>query len=576
MEAAGPDQNARGRLSRRRKWRGAAAALLCAGFLASPALAAPILTEFTLNAGVPGVTTGTFQIGTPNLAVLGHLAGTGHTYNYASQVFTPSASGSYTFGMSSAPNDTVLILYGGSYNSAAPATNAIAVNDDSDGAGAGGVTMGTCGGVPQLCPKMTQALTGSTNYYVVITTFSAGDPVALPIGFYVYGEPIGVGGEPPPEPEPEPEPSVPALDVAGACSATGNVAALGAAAVIDANADLLALFTNAGLTTDPQVSDAASQTLPLMAGGTVFSIRSTLTGIQRIIQARVDSNRGLSSGDVFEGDENVWMKPFGSWADQNDHRGVSGYDATSYGAAGGIDAAFSSALRLGGAFAYARSVIDSNSAVAPQTARVNVYQLIGYGSHALDEQTEINFQIDGGWNTNVGRREIPFAASVASSSYDGQTAHGGVGIGRSYGILESTSLVPSARIDYVWIRNESYSETGAGLLDLAVDAQSVQALVIGVDGKLVQQLGDRFTLTVNAGVGYDALNENASMTSAFAGAPGAAFATPGINPSPWTARGGIGAAYEIVDGLELTGRYDAEYRSTFLNQTASMKLRWAF
>jgi hypothetical protein len=106
--------------------------------VAPQAIAAPALTQFTLNTGVTGVATGTFAIGSGNLFNVGQLTGAGNTYNFASQLFTPSATGSYTFGMSSAPNDTVLILYQGAYNSAAPSTNAIALNDDNDGQGAGG------------------------------------------------------------------------------------------------------------------------------------------------------------------------------------------------------------------------------------------------------------------------------------------------------------------------------------------------------------------------------------------------------------------------------------------------------
>ncbi len=549
-------------------------ALLLAASMGGTAAAAPVLTQFTLSAGTAGVSTGTFAIGSGTLALVSHLSGAGFTYNYASQLFTPSASGSYTFGMSSAPNDTVLILYQSAYNSASPATNAVALNDDSDGLGAGGVVMGTCGGVAGLCPKLTQALTGLTDYYVVVTTYSAGNPVTLPIGFYVYGEPIGVGGAPPP--------GVvlivsPALGVFDATEAMGNAAAFGAARAIDGSEDLHALFELAGFRNDAEISNAVSQTLPLMTGGTIFSVRSNLSSFNRIIQARIDANRGLSSGDVFEGNENVWMKGFGSWADQNDQGGVPGYGAISYGGAGGIDGAITSALRLGVAFAYARSTVDQNaSAAAAQTARVNVYDFIGYGSYALGEQTELNFQLDGGWNTNQGRRSIPFAGAVATSSYLGQTAHGGVGIGHTFDVLEQTSLTPSARIDYTFIRNGGYSEAGAGALNLDVASQSVQELVVGIDGKATQRLADRITLSANAGVGFDTLHEDASIASFYAGAPGAGFATSGITPSRWRVRGGAGASYEVLDGLELTGRYDTEYRSSFLNQTVSMKVRWTF
>lgn len=41
-------------------------------------------------------------------------------------------------------------------------------------------------------------------------------------------------------------------------------------------------------------------------------------------------------------------------------------------------------------------------------------------------------------------------------------------------------------------------------------------------------------------------------------------------------RGGLGVVSNTAGGMEVSARYDAEYRKDFLNQTASVKLRWAF
>ena len=84
------------------------------------------------------------------------------------------------------------------------------------------------------------------------------------------------------------------------------------------------------------------------------------------------------------------------------------------------------------------------------------------------------------------------------------------------------------------------------------------------------------TLGLNAGGGYDWLAERTSITATFAGEPGAAFTTYGNDPRPWVGRGGAGLTYRTQAGLEVTVRYDLEYRSDYLNQTASAKLRWNF
>lgn len=354
----------------------------------------------------------------------------------------------------------------------------------------------------------------------------------------------------------------------------GNNPALNASRVIDDHANLSALFI--AQTTERETSNAASQTLPLLTGSSMIAARSTLSSINDVIEARIDANRGLSSGDEFYGDKNFWMKPFGSWAEQKDRNGVSGYKADTYGAIFGVDGALSPALRLGGAFAYAKSDINGQSSVAPQSADVDVYQLIGYGTYRVDDRMDVNFQADIGQNTNKGRRQIAFTSTVASSDYSSHTAHVGANIGRTYALDSQTKLTPSAYADYTWIREKGYSETGAGLLNLNVNARTTDALVLGVNGKLTHQLNDQTSLIANLGVGYDTLNKQAAITSAFAGAPDAAFVTYGIDPSPWLAHAGIGAVYKTKSGVEIVGRYDAEYRENFLNQTASVKLRWSF
>jgi outer membrane autotransporter protein len=205
-----------------------------------------------------------------------------------------------------------------------------------------------------------------------------------------------------------------------------------------------------------------------------------------------------------------------------------------------------------------------------------MYRLIGYGSYALDERTEINFQADVGLSRNQGRRQIALTSTVASASYDSRSTHLGAGIGRTYTLNDRTSLIPSARLDYTWFRDESYTETGAGPLNLQVNARTSEALLVALDARLNHRIDDRITLMANIGAGYDLINERAAITSAFAGAPGASFVTYGIDPGPWIGRGGLGAIYTPRDDLEVTGRYDVEHQSGYLNQTASVKFNWAF
>ncbi len=368
--------------------------------------------------------------------------------------------------------------------------------------------------------------------------------------------------------------------VLGSVHARGNSPATGAARVLDQvigsvpNGKLAGKFI--GLTTQQQVSDAVTQTLPLLNGASTVAAGSALSGINRVVQARVEANRGLSAGDSVINDRAVWVKPFGSWANQDDRDGVAGYKATTAGFALGADAAVNDRTRLGVALAYAHANVDGNSNVAPQSVDVDVFQLIGYGSYDLDERTALNFQLDAGQNRNSGRRSIGFDNSTAEADYNSTTAHAGIGLGRTLMLREHTSFTPSVRADYTWIRDQHYTESGADALNLDVPSRSTRAMVIGVDGKLAHKLSEQTVISASLGVGYDTLNERASINAAYAGAPGAAFTTYGMDISPWMVRGGFGLTHTTASGVEITARYDAEGRSDFINQTASVKVRMPF
>lgn len=542
------------------------AVALAAMCLASLSMA-QITTEFSASG-----TTGSFQINDGSLYDLTQLASPGaQTYNYNSQYFNPSTSGTYTFGTSKANFDTVIIVYGGSYDPTNPSQNALVLNDDSGGAQAGlGLTnAGTCGS-PNWCSQVSQSLTAGTNYYIVTTTYNAGTSITGDVWYYVIGPGgVGVGGNPY-------VPPPPALSVFTSSSNLTNSPAYGAARIIDATPDLLALFTGAGLTGDQAVSDAASQTLPLLVGSSQLAATSALASINRIILARLDGNRGLSAGDAFLGDRHFWIKPFGSWARQSDQGSIAGFKASTGGMAMGLDGALSDHTNVGLAFAWAKSSIDGRSAVAPSSAAVNLYQLIGYGSRALGNGSEINFQFDYGRNTNKGTRTIAFTNTVAQSSYNTTSFHAGVGWGTVRTLSEKTAYVPSIRLDYTRLRDEAYAETGAGLLNLNVNARTTTQLVLGGDVKFNHQLTSSTLLSVNAGIGYDFHAKGSSITASFAGAPSLGFVTNGIRPDPWTLKAGLGFVHTTSAGAEVTSRLDVEKRAGFHNATVAVKARWSF
>jgi len=367
--------------------------------------------------------------------------------------------------------------------------------------------------------------------------------------------------------------------ISGHVQALGNSPARGAAQVLDSVIASNTTGRMAGyfipLTSAEEVSRAASETLP-MASGSMVAARTALTSINGVVQGRSEQVRGLSSGDVAFTDQHLWIKPFGSWADQESRGAVPGVNTSVGGLAFGLDASLNERWMLGTAFVYANADTRNTGDSARQSLKTDVYQLVGYGTYHLDGSTDLNFQIDGGQNHNEGKRDIDFAKLKAKSNYDSWTAHAGVSLDHTISLSTATRFTPSVRADYTWIKDEAYIEKGAEDLSLKTKSRTTDQFILGVDGKLSHDLSQQLNVSGNLGVGYDFLADKDSITSSFAGAPGASFTAYGGDAQRWLVRGGTGLTYKVSDRVEVGVRYDLEKRSDYLNQTASVEARWAF
>ena len=369
-----------------------------------------------------------------------------------------------------------------------------------------------------------------------------------------------------------------------AVNTEGNNSAQGAAKNLDTivagtpDGDMITVITALQSLSTQDASNAASQTTPVVSGASTTAALDTMESVDRVIQARQDVNSGLSSGEDFQTNRNAWMKAFGSWADQDNNNGFTGYDASTYGVVAGLDGLANESTRIGGAFAYANSDIDSNNSAAPQSLKVNSYQGVFYGSYSLDAHTDANFQLDGGYNSNTSDRYVTFGGlnRTAKGDYGSWTSHVGTGLGRIFDVGHNTTFTPSARVDYSMIRNESYTETGAGSLNLHVNSQFADELVPAMEAKFNHTINSNFSAALNGGLGYNVLSSNDSITSNFVGG-GSSFSTRGVDPSPWVVRTGAGLIYKTPGDTEIIARYDREDRgSSFDDQTVSLKIRAPF
>jgi outer membrane autotransporter protein len=366
----------------------------------------------------------------------------------------------------------------------------------------------------------------------------------------------------------------------------GTPAALGAATALDQIAINPGAMAPVLDTLDAQSgqtqANSVVQTLPVLAGASSMVAAQAQMAFNEVMQSRQSQLRGMSTGEQFAGNRDAWGKAFGGWANQGDINNVSGYKVDGGGLALGVDKQLSTKSNIGFAMAYAYSDVKSNSSVAPSSVNVNSYQLGLYGDYALQPDVQLVYQLDGAVNTNSSTRSLSaFAGTTgvganANGQYNSYVGHAGIGIKKFFSINPTTRLTPTLRLDYTTVQTDGYTETGAGLLNLAVKSQTYNALYTSADIRLDHALSNGLNVSGNVGLGYNALNTKAQLTSTYVGG-GPSFVTNGLDVSPWLYNAGVGIGGMISKDVELNVRYDINFSSTnYTNQMVSANVKWLF
>jgi outer membrane autotransporter protein len=366
----------------------------------------------------------------------------------------------------------------------------------------------------------------------------------------------------------------------------GTPAALGAATALDQIAinpgALAPVLDTLDVQSGQTQANSVAQTLPVLAGASSMVAAQAQTAFNEVMQSRQSQLRGMSTGEQFAGNRDAWGKAFGGWANQGDINNVSGYKVDGGGSALGVDKQLSTKSNIGFALAYAYSDVKSNSSVAPSSVNVSSYQLGLYGDYALQPDVQLVYQLDGAVNTNSSTRSLSaFAGTTgvganANGQYNSYVGHAGIGIKKFFSINPTTRLTPTLRLDYTTVQTDGYTETGAGLLNLAVKSQTYNALYTSADMRLDHSLSNGLNVSGNVGLGYNALNTKAQLTSTYVGG-GPSFVTNGLDVSPWLYNAGVGIGGMISKDVELNVRYDINFSSTnYTNQMVSANVKWLF
>jgi outer membrane autotransporter protein len=323
-------------------------------------------------------------------------------------------------------------------------------------------------------------------------------------------------------------------------------------------------FANAS--TDAQLARLSETLSPDVSRGVLHAATNSQTLVSGVINDR--SSRARTSGAAT--DKGVWLQALSSDANQDERRGVSGYDADSHGIAVGADGQLNADLAVGLAYSYLDTDVKSD--------RGNKTQVTGHALTLYGNWTHDNWFVDSslmyGWNDNESRRYI--AGTRAKGDYDSNVFGVSALAGYTVRLMPDVVLEPQVGARYANVGMDSYREKGSSA-SLNVGSQRYEVGEMGV--------GARLAAAFDVGTGslepeaklmawHDVIGDKTGTTSSFV-LGGDSFTSRGTTPVRDSYELGLGANYRM-GAWSVGGSYNYMTASGFDADGFTAKVRYAF
>ena len=165
---------------------------------------------------------------------------------------------------------------------------------------------------------------------------------------------------------------------------------------------------------------------------------------------------------------------------------------------------------------------------------------------------------------------------MATASYDSDQVMANLGVGMPINV-GGAYLTPNAGFNYTIVSTDSYTETGAGNLNLTVSPDDAEMMIGSIGARLHSKIQNKsFTLIpeVHANARYDFEGDKAKATANFTGG-GAAFVAEGAEFEQFGFNVGAGLSVEQED-VSLGINYDLEKKDDFIGHSATVQGRLKF
>ncbi|WP_034604233.1 autotransporter outer membrane beta-barrel domain-containing protein [Halodesulfovibrio aestuarii] len=273
----------------------------------------------------------------------------------------------------------------------------------------------------------------------------------------------------------------------------------------------------------------------------------------RSVALSANEQTGLSSGSD-EVSWKIWGQGFGSVSSETAHNDSNGYDANTTGLTFGVDKALVENFRLGLAYSYIYTDVDSKS--SSNNNEVDSNLLTVYCEKLFGDDMYLDAHISYGFNNYKAKRYMTELGLQAKADFDGSTFNLGGEFGKSFNFTSNPiTITPYIGLAYSYISIDSYKESGAGSSNLIVDDT--------YNNVFTSTLGARFGATFNAfkpemhaAWVHDWAQEEISTNAEFANS-GAALSSSAVSNDPDKINLGMGLGWQVSDvvTLDLTADY---------------------
>ncbi|MFH0856097.1 MAG: autotransporter domain-containing protein, partial [Candidatus Omnitrophota bacterium] len=364
-----------------------------------------------------------------------------------------------------------------------------------------------------------------------------------------------------------------------------NAAAVGNALdnITNPTADMTTVLDTLSGLSDGQVASSEDTMSPPDDRGAVDASNNTLsqfvgTTIVRLQDSKVEEDKAAAAIDAPLKND-IWAQSYGDYAQQG-KRGVSnGYLARLWGIVVGIDHVFmDNTLRLGFAQGFGWSRIRSKDNGG--RTGISSYQSGLYGEYqGKDSPYIIDAVLTYGYNDYNSSRNVVIGSinRTASSDYDGQQfstyLEGGYKIKS-----KDLDIIPLLALSYAHLHVSGYTETGAGSMNLNVDAQNYDNLQLGAGCRFTRHfegLNAIFTPEVHFRYFYSVINDKQQSLASFTGG-GTSFQTSGFRPAPSSFN--FGGRLELFNkkNITLLVTCDTVFKEGYYEAGGSLVAKYSF